>query len=459
MATCENCGINFTPSAEPTEVSSLRVLCPRCEAERRAEKLRRAAAAAGAPVRPTATMPAANPGSSGAVPRSAQMPAAGAPRPTSNPSPAGAPARPATARPAGNPVPATRPNANANAAPSARPAPQRAPAPAPSPAPAPEPARPAPSSRPARSAAASARGAAASSRGSASATHLHKPVPGAKAGTHDEHVHPDVKREIEMLKERESKIMTISWIVCAVLLFTAGGVWLAAQHKKAVEDDARRAHQAKVDDFEKKMQAFDYAKEDDCKSAIALAEAGKELWENDDRVGGEVSSFVSRAKGFLDSAQEKRTEIERLASIEAALRDISSKTTDEIAKNRRALDSLELKAEALGTEFTTRVAAARLTANKAWVTRLHDEAKAKAAAGPDSAREALAAYTRAEDEATKLLDKAVQGKSDELKEFYRTHFQQIIQESDALVEQVFTPANIEKTTWTDLLSDAQKEHW
>ena len=76
MANCEKCSTTFEPSTDRTEVSSLRILCPKCEAERRAEKAARAKAAAAAQVTP-------RPAQAQAAARPAAAPQAPTPAPAS----------------------------------------------------------------------------------------------------------------------------------------------------------------------------------------------------------------------------------------------------------------------------------------------------------------------------------------------------------------------------------------
>jgi len=98
MTRCENCGIDFEMPKEPTEVTSSKILCPACTAERRerikAQKAAAARAAAAAPataavpaVQPAAVKPAATRPVAPSVPRVAAAASAPAPRPVARPQP------------------------------------------------------------------------------------------------------------------------------------------------------------------------------------------------------------------------------------------------------------------------------------------------------------------------------------------------------------------------------------
>lgn len=97
--------------------------------------------------------------------------------------------------------------------------------------------------------------------------------------------------------------------------------------------------------------------------------------------------------------------------------------------------------------------------DRAVLGRLREEAKALAAAGPDKTQAALTAYTKVEDAASGMLDKAVRGKDEEAKVYFTTQCKEIIAESNEFVGRVFTPGYIEGMTWTDLLASDQRDNW
>lgn len=437
MANCEKCGTTFTPSAERTEVTSLRILCPKCEAERRAEKTARAAAA----------HPAAQTGvRTGAVAGTAASPAAPAARPASpsTNSARAAPAAPATnnSRPAARTgIPSRSSPAGASRAiPSTR--------------------RSASSPPPPRARAEQAAAPTKDMHGSPAKKLLHKPVTGKGAEGHRENFHPDVRRELEMLKQRESKVMTIVWIVCGALVVVAGGVALMAVNKHNNEIAAEQKHRSDLDAFLEQCKKFDLATEDGCKQLIDITDAKKDLgWEDDAKVGGEIANLVSKAKANQDSIAEKKQELERLVTVENVLRDAASKSPDELLKARRTLDSLVLKDTAYGEDFKARVQAQVKIVDRAVLSRLRQEAKTLAGGGPDKVRAALTAYSKAEDEATKLLDKASSQKDEEAKTFFTKEFREVMDESNQFVTGVFTQDYIDKTPWTDLLVEDTKKHW
>jgi hypothetical protein len=407
MANCEKCGATFTPSVERTEVSSLRVLCPKCEAERRAEKAARAAAATAAQ----------------AIAAGGAAKAAGT---------AGA-ARPAARAPAATPSAAARPAA-------ARPAPAR------------------PAASQARDARAVAQGK--DLHGAPSKKLLHKPITGATSAQGGEHYHPDVKREVEMLKQRESKVMTIAWVVCGVLVVAAGGVALAAKAKRDADTAAIEKHVKALEEFADKMQKFDLTKDEECEALLKFAEEQKGVfWEDDAKAGPLASGLISHAKSNLEASKEKRGQLERLANVEGALRDAASKSSVELRKHGRTLESLGLKAGMYGQDFDTRVAAARVTVDKTLVTKLREEAKTLAGGGADKVRAALTAYSQAEDEVTRLLDSVVRTKNEEAKQYATAQFKEILDESNQFVTSVFTQKVIDQTPWTDMLSVQQKPNW
>lgn len=429
MANCEKCGTTFTPNAERTEVTSLRVLCQKCEEERRAEKATRAASPATA---------------KSGVRTAGAAAGASAAAAAANSSPRAPAAKPATARPAAAPARTT-------------------PAAAPAAAPAPAPERRASANPPSRRSVPAAASSAKDLHGSPSKKLLHRPARGKGAEGHDENYHPDVRREVAMLKQRESKVMTIAWIICGVLLLTAGAVAFTAKHKHDVEIEAAAKHRSDLDAFAKKAGEFDLKTDDGIKNLLAFTDEEKaELgWEDDPVVGGTVATLVSKAKTSQDMLAEKKSEFERLAGVEGTLQNAASKTPDDLRKARRTLDTLVTRIEQYGDEnqFKTRVMAAFKIVDRTYLSRLREEAKTLANGGSDKQRAALTAYTAAEDEATRLLDKAMQAKDEEVKTYFTTQYREITDEANAFVTAVFTPEVVDKTPWTDLLTEDQKKHW
>jgi hypothetical protein len=442
MATCEKCNATFTPNTEATEVTSTRILCPKCEAERRAERLKRAQ---GAPVAPAREPLRAQPAAMREASRTSAAPREGA-SPATN------------SRDSAPPVPATKRVASANPGAPAPRAPAAASAPASKPAARDTGARdPAARDTSARDSGARAARPAAPSSAEHHAS-VHRPIPGAKGQAAPSH--PDVRREAEMLRQRANKTMTYAWIACGVLAVIAGGVWFKISMQKQAEHDAEAAQQKLIDDFAAKMRKFDLNVEAQAEEAIKTAD-GDKIWKDaDPKVSGEIGSIVNKARANLDLLKDKRELADRLTNAEIVVRDAATKPPDELAKVRRTLEDLDGKGEIMGDDFKKRVTAARLTADRAYVARLHDEAKAQAGQGAGNARVALTAYTKAEEEVLKLFEKAIKSKNKDAEEFFKGHYLDIIKESDALCAILFTPEAIEKTAWTDLLTEDMKtKHW
>lgn len=271
--------------------------------------------------------------------------------------------------------------------------------------------------------------------------------------------HPDIRREVEMLKARENKVMMWAWIICGVLLVTTGVVYGIVHSKKIAIQEAIDKRNKVVDDCYTKMKSFDYGTEAGANEAIKFAEANKRDWD-EEKYAGEISSLLGKSKSFLDAAAERREMQSRIEAIESGAKDASSKTPDELAKLRRSLEALENRGDALGTELQARVGTARNSIDRAFAARLHEDAKAQATSGAANARAALTAYTRAEDELLKLFEGAARRHApDEVQKYYQLHFEQIIQESDALATSLFTPDVIDKTPWTDLLAPDKLKDW
>lgn len=382
MPTCENCQIVFKASQKPVEVTSLRVLCPACERERRAQKSKlqesKTHGADAKAVLASATQRA----STVNAPNKSLSPAAG---PNSDVAPT------LTAPPADVPL---RPHAK----PKAR-----------------------------------------------AADEVKPPKKRSR----------DVERGSALLKEQSSKTLQIVWGIAAVLLVAAGGLaWFKKQSddKKAA---IQRKHDEEVSSFKKGFNSFDITKKDDALAAIAYAE-GHKIWEAEE-FESDVRNRIAKAKTNIEAIDERGSLYKQLETIEQDLND-SAITTDKLASVRRSIDDLVPKAELVGTEFSARLAAARIKVGHAAAVAFHDEAKA-AAADPANARTALQVYARAEDEIRPLLDESYKTNNKEDQTFFGGHYREVINESSALSEAVFTPDAIEKTPWRDLLAGDGAKSW
>jgi hypothetical protein len=293
----------------------------------------------------------------------------------------------------------------------------------------------------------------------------HKPLKASDEEHGKENFHPDVQREIRFLQAREGKVMKIAWAVCAVLVLAAGGFALAAKAKRDATAAAALEKRQKLDAFGAKMQEFDTKTEAGANEALRFAESpeSKALgWEDDAKVGPAAQNVLTKARVSLQKLADEKEQKSRLATVEAALTDASSKPVDELFKARRTIGSLEELGEAYGADFAARVKAARAKIDQTVLKRLFEEAATAAKASgesPEKMRAALTAYTKAEDEATVILDKVMRQKDEDQKQFYTKEFRAIVDEANAFVTRVFTPEVIERTPWTDLLAKDQAPNW
>jgi hypothetical protein len=288
-------------------------------------------------------------------------------------------------------------------------------------------------------------------------------VRGKTNPTHDEHFHPDVSREIAMLRQRDSKVMMIAWIVCGVLVAVAAGFGIAAKMRHDNDIAQAKQHRDALDGVLADAKKMDIKTEQGARNFLEFVEEKKALgWEADTDKGGvagELSSMLSLAKATIESEQEKAEQMSRLSNIEATLRDASNKTMNDILAARRSLNGLVLKDTAYGDEFKARVQAQVAEVDKIVLQRLRQEAKTLAGGGPDKVRAALTAYSKAEDESTNLLDRAMKMKDEAVKKYYTEQYKELMEESNAYVASVFDEGYINSTPWTDLLSDENKQHW
>jgi len=354
--------------------------------------------------------------------------------------------------PAAPPVPAAKPTA--------RPAPTAKPEAAPRAAAAPE--RPA---APRASAAAAPRATAPAGRVASAA----KPEPAAKPAAprrDSKAMSADVQREVEMLRKRQDKWILYGWVVAGVLILVAGGSLLYVQGRKKAEAEARVLYETTMTDLMKEIAAMPVnsieaankllSRAEETKATVSLRGGGtgpgwKDTYVAD--VTSKVQSRMGAAQSFIKNKTEEQELINGLASLEAAVKDAANKKPEELAQLRRRVTEYEGNANRIGAEFEARVARAKIDLNRAVAKRLFDEARAVAAKG--EARAALAAYAKAEDELRTLMDDAHSKRNQDAITWVEPLYQQCIEESDKIVYAAFTPENIDKTPWTDILTSPE----
>lgn len=338
------------------------------------------------------------------------------------------------------------------AAPAAKPA---APAAKPAAAPAAKPAAPAPKPAPARAAAAK---------------------PAAPAATGRREVNPDVKREVEELRKKQDKWLMYGWIVAGVLMAIAGTVYFTVQAKKNHEKQKYEQYKSTVASFMEDMLKLDPNKEADAQLILKKAEDKREsfgndldgdvmvgwkntkvLYENKD-VPGRVQAMVGRAQSSLDAVKRQRELLAGLSAIESDVNNASSKKPEELQALKRRLGEYEAQA-GMGPEFDTRVSTAKVKIGRAYADRLFDEAKNLAAKGPGEARAALAAFAKAEDEFTTLLDEAYTKRNQEAIAYITPKFQAIVEESDKLATATFTSDVFARADARDILKTVEASKW
>ncbi|MCC6408501.1 MAG: zinc ribbon domain-containing protein [Planctomycetes bacterium] len=406
MANCENCGATFEPSAQPKEVTSLRVLCPKCEAERLERKKQQAAAkstAKPAPV-PAAAPPARKPASAS---------------PSAAPKPAAAPARPAAA---------------------AKPAPRVA--------------------KPASAAASPSKSAAKSAAKTAAAPAKRTSDEEAEAKASRSR---DVMREKELLQKKQQRVLMYAWIGAGAAALIAGVLFLFAKNtddgrKQAIAE--REAKEQAILDDAKKMDTSTEEGLNKLISFITDTERAK-VWAGSPQEG-ELMSLLSKSRNDLAGRIERRQTKSDFETMKNNLANASTMTVEQISQLRTDLvNQIEPKASLMDQQFAADVAQLKQNTDRAYAAKLHDEARSAANQANDVAGRsaALLKYTKAEDELVKLFDDSFKKNVKELQDYYGQHYREVIDESDLLAAAVYTPDYIEKQPWKDLLSTDQAPNW
>lgn len=432
MATCEKCGTKFTPSATG-EVTSTRILCTKCEAERKAEKARAKAAS-----------------TSGSAAISAGGVATARPAPP--------PAKPLATRAehasgvSANSTASARPHAGNNSAhaavPDARPVPAKRPG-----------SGMAESSRASTSAPAESKPAPASAKASAASAKVAAKSAAANAKKSADDEERRQRLAGHFAEKDANKAAIIGWVIAVVLSAGAGYYAWNVRSKHEDEKHALEAYVTKRTDYLNQLRTlFSTGTEEDAHKLLDLIERTPDL-SKDDVIAGEVTGLGAKSKNLLESNAARRDMESRLAAIEASLKNPAALSPESLVELRRQLGEIEPKAESMGADFVARVGAARTTADRTYATRLHEDAVAYAKENQDKPRLALARYAKAEDEVLALFEEAFKGKNKEAKDFFEGIFKDIIKESDALVEFTFTPDVVDKVPLKDILAADEVKRW
>jgi hypothetical protein len=312
--------------------------------------------------------------------------------------------------------------------------------------------RPAAAPAPAAASAPRARvGAAAAAAGAPSAAERI----GARHGAAHPHTElsPDVKREVQLLKARESKTMTYVWIICGVLFLAAGGVLgntLITRHGIAV---AEKGYQESLDKLLDEVKRLDPLKEADAHQILDLANKAenRKLWKGS-RIEGEVSLYMGKAQRTIDTATERRDMIERLDQLVRTAESAETQPMDTIRSARRTRQDLLEKSQIMDDDYKKRLADASEKLDRAFLTKLMADARAKG-----QTREALTAYTMAEIEIRNALDNTLRNTKDpDKKKWYQDLYRALLADSDAIAVSVFNPGVVDGEPWKDALTEEKE---
>ncbi len=263
-----------------------------------------------------------------------------------------------------------------------------------------------------------------------------------------------------MLRKSQDKWIMYGWIVAVAMMLIAGSVYFVVHNKKAKEVAEQVARKEKITGFMKEVLALDEHKTADNAKIIDLLNSSDDWKVEDYGSYPQLSAKRGAAQRERDRLKEQGELLDGIADLEATCGNASSKSSDELNKSRRRAVDYEVRGAELDQAVKLRLTKAHGCIDKAYVGKLHEEAKALIAKGPAEARNALSAIQKAEDEIVRALDDATKNRKDvETITYYSDQLKSIIPEGDALVAQLFTPDVIERTPWTDVLAGEQKDKW
>lgn len=260
---------------------------------------------------------------------------------------------------------------------------------------------------------------------------------------------PDVKREVQLLKERDNKTMTYVWIVCGVLFLAAGGVLGNTLMKRHAQDVADQEYKDSLKNLLDEVKRLDPLKENEARQILEICNKpeNKALWKAS-TIEGDIARMMSLAQRTIDSATERSEMESRLSGLEATAGSADTQPMDTIKSARRTAGDLKEKASVMPDDYKKRLADASERIDRAYLSKLMSDAKAKG-----QTREALTAYTAAEIEIRNALDNTLRGSKDtDRKKWYTDLYKTLLTDSDALALAVFTQAVIDGEPWKDGLT-------
>jgi hypothetical protein len=440
---CESCGADFDPATLPATVTSSKILCRPCYDKRQAEKYAAraktvaSASAAGGPSPSGAAKlapPLPSAASRMAAPSSPPKPAAPAPAP-SNHAPAGE--HSVGHHSAGHHSAGHQPGGHHH------PASHHVPAHGTTPAP----------------------GApAAPSHGETHAGEsAHKPAV-SKFSRHGPKKKADEPLDMKAALRAESeavmdKTTKRGLFVALAFVLIAVGVVFVTWNAKATDDAKAKEYKKSLDDFLALVKSADVKTIEGANKVINLSDARRDLWPGTD-IATEVNSARLAATNTLQREHDRQEFLDRLTSLEAQSKDIANKTAEELRKMRLNADTLSIEAQNIGPDAVTRINLVRSSLQTNIGTKVKEEAIAFAdAQGKSDPRAALQKLGAAEDDVFSLWQTMYKEKNEQGKTLFDAYYRDLIARSDKLATEYFTPAVVEQTGWSDLLTGDRASEW
>jgi hypothetical protein len=275
----------------------------------------------------------------------------------------------------------------------------------------------------------------------------------------------DVAREIELLRKRQDKWILYGWIVAGVMIVIAGGAWLYSKNVRDTREEKRITYETTMKSLADEFRTLNasinsipaaekvIARAEETKTTVRMPDGTMDTGWNDSYVDGVKSAAqaaLGKATSYIKTERDRTEVMEGLANLELAVKDAANKKPEELAQLRRRVTDYEGRGQSYGVEFEARVSRAKVDLNRAVARRLFDEAKAVAAKG--EARAALNAYAKAEDELRSLMDEAHSKRNQDAITWVEPLYQQCMEESDKIAYAAFTPEQIDKVDWIDVLN-------
>ena len=269
-----------------------------------------------------------------------------------------------------------------------------------------------------------------------------------------------VRREVEP-QEALDPTTKKGLIAAGVLVVIGAAVWIVIGNQKRAQKEADDAIVNMVQSFKRDMETVvknDSATEAEIQAAIDRIDHEPEKYMTYS-TEQEIKTLKSRLIGKLEDLKRRKEFMEQFAKVEDIVKNIATKSSEDIRGARQILTDLEATDTArYGPQYPEQIKTMKSTIDNSLVGKMCVEAKAIADASGTSPRQGLAKYADAEDYVRKAMLDAKQAKSPNY-DPYMELYKKLLADSDEYSKRVINKEFMESIPWKDLLAGEMASKW